>query len=251
MSHGDRGVEYSCGAGGVLMKFKTGRAGLVAVALVALVGCGAGASAGPEGETETEGASAPASASASTPASPSPSPSASAVKSPDRVRLSSQALQSRWWTWASSEPEGTNPVADEDGSECGRNQPQEVWFLAGTFGTQAKRTCSVPDGVPLAFPLVNRVGDPTDCADFMSEAKGSAVLDGEPVKAQTLRGEPITVRGVADNPVTGRGGTFSTMGCGLWVQLSPLQPGNHTLTIRGQVADFAVGVDYSLTVDAA
>jgi hypothetical protein len=131
------------------------------------------------------------------------------------------------------------------------NQPQDVWFLAGTFGTQAKRTCSVPEGVPLAFPLVNLIGGPADCTDFMSEAKGSAVLDGEPVNSEDIRGETITVRGVADNPVTGTDGRFRTTGCGLWVQLSPLQPGKHTLTIRGQSEDFALGVDYSLTVGAA
>ncbi|GHH06093.1 signal protein [Streptomyces lanatus] len=217
------------------MKIKTGRTGLIAVALVALVGCGAGASAESEGATETEQTSAPA----------------SAAQSPTQVRLSSEVLQSRWWTWASSEPEGTNPVADEDGSECARNQPQDVWFLAGTFGTQAKRTCSVPDGVPVAFPLVNLIGSPADCTDFMSAAKGSAVLDGKPVDSETVRGETITVRGVADNPLTGTDGRVSATGCGLWVQLSPLRPGKHTLTIRGQSEDFAVGVEYSLTVGGA
>ncbi|MGW2049244.1 signal protein [Streptomyces sp. NPDC001858] len=179
------------------------------------------------------------------------SASASAVQSPTQGRLSSEALQSRWWTWAMSESEDTNPVADEDGSDCGRNQPQDVWFLAGTFGTQAKRTCGVPDGVPLAFPLVNLIGGLADCTDFMSAAKGSAVLDGEQVSSETIRGETITVRGVTDNPVTGTGGRFSATGCGLWVQLPPLQPGKHTLTIRGQSEGLEIGVDYSLTVDAA
>ncbi|KUO19676.1 signal protein [Streptomyces dysideae] len=217
------------------MKIKTGRAGLTAVVLAALVGCGASASEGSEDATETEQTSAPA----------------SAVQSPAQARLSSEALQSRWWTWAMSEPEGTNPVADEDGSECGRNQPQDVWFLAGTFGAQAERTCSVPDGVPLAFPLVNLIGGPADCTDFMSAAKGSAVLDGKRVDSETIRGEAITARGVTENPITGTDGRFRVTGCGLWVQLPPLQPGKHTLTIRGQSEDFAVGVDYSLTVDTA
>ncbi|MPY52345.1 signal protein [Streptomyces acidicola] len=217
------------------MKIKTGRAGLIAVVLAALVGCGARAAEVSKDATEAEQTSAPA----------------SAVQSPAQARLSSGALQSRWWTWALSEPEGTNPVADEDGSECGRNQPQDVWFLAGAFGTQAKRTCSVPDGVPLAFPLVNLIAGQADCTDFMSAANGSAVLDGERVDSETIRGETITVRGVADNPVTGTDERFRATGCGLWVQLPPLQPGKHTLTIRGQSEDFAVGVDYSLTVDAA
>ncbi|MFE1798610.1 signal protein [Streptomyces sp. NPDC059517] len=149
-----------------------------------------------------------------------------------------------------SEPEGTNPVADEDGSDCERNQPEDVWFLAGTFGTRAERTCSIPGGVPVAFPLVNLLGDPAVCTSFMSTAKGSAALDGEKVEAQSSRGESISVQGVAFNPVTGTDERYTTTGCGLWVQLPPLKPGKHTLTIRGQAQDFSVGVDYSLTVDA-
>ncbi|TLS40627.1 signal protein [Streptomyces montanus] len=218
------------------MKSKTGRAGLMTMVLAALVGCGAGASEGPEDATVAEQAS---------------TAPASAVESHARARLSAEVLQSRWWTWALSEPERTSPVADEDGSACGRNQPQDVWFLAGTFGTQVKRTCSVPNGVPVAFPLVNLIGGPADCADFMSAAKGSAVLDGKRVDSETIRKETITAEGVADNPVTGADGRFSATGCGLWVQLPPLRPGKHTLTIRGQSEEFSTGVDYALTVDPA
>ncbi|MFI6278545.1 signal protein [Streptomyces sp. NPDC050988] len=211
------------------MKIKIGRAGLATMVLAALVGCGGS----PAGQS-SEGSKAPA----------------SGAPSSAQARLSPEDLQSRWWTWAMSEPEPTNPVADEDGSECERNQPQDMWFLAGTFGTQAERACSIPDGAPIAFPLVNLMGGPADCADFMSTAKGSAVLDGKKVGSETIRGETISVQGVADNPVTGTHERFTTTGCGLWVQMPPLKPGKHTLTIRGQAQDFSVGVDYSLTVDA-
>ncbi|MFJ3306153.1 signal protein [Streptomyces sp. NPDC086549] len=167
----------------------------------------------------------------------------------EAVRLSPAELQSRWWTWAASEPEATNPVADEDGGDCARNQPDDVWFLAGTFGTTGnRRACSVPDGVPLAFPLVNLIGDEGDCADFMSTAGGSAVLDGKKVAEVTRKGDAITVTAVDGNPVTQSSGTFATTGCGLWVQVPAPEPGRHTLTIRGRSGDFATGVDYVLTV---
>jgi hypothetical protein len=195
------------------VKIKVVGAGLTAVVLAALVGCG-------RAESSQES-------------------------------LSSEDLQSRWWTWASAEPERTNPVADQDGGACGRNQSKDVWFLAGTFGTQVKRTCSVPRGTPLAFPLVNRIGEPADCADFMRTAEGSAVLDGKEVDSDAHQGDRIAVRSVADNPVTATEGQFTTTGCGLWAQLPPLEPGRHTLTIRGRSGDFTVGVDYTLTVDAA
>lgn len=66
--------------------------------------------------------------------------------------LSSEELQGRWWTWASTEPAATNPVADEDGSACGRNQPEDVWFRAGTFGTGPSGCAPSPRGCPWPSP---------------------------------------------------------------------------------------------------
>ena len=195
------------------MRITRAGAGIVAVALAAtLAGCGAGADEGP---------------------------------------VESAELQGRWWTWASAEPAPTNPVADEDGSACGRNQPEDVWFLAGTFGTQVERACTVPEGVPLAFPLVNMFGTPEDCAEFMGTAEGSAVLDGEEVEADAHQAEAIEIRGGAGNPVTGTEGSFTAHGCGLWVQLPAPEAGEHTLKIRGRSGGFSAGVDYTLTVGAS
>ncbi|WP_406270397.1 signal protein [Streptomyces sp. NBC_00191] len=149
-----------------------------------------------------------------------------------------------------SEPEATNPVADDDGSACDRNQPQDVWFLAGTFGGHVKRACSVPAGRPVAFPVVNLFSDRADCAAFMSSAYGTVFLDGEKLEPETYEGESITVHSVRGNAVTGTGGSITAVGCGLWVRLQSLAPGAHTLRIRGQSGDFSTGVDYTLTVEA-
>ncbi|MFI8182081.1 signal protein [Actinacidiphila glaucinigra] len=165
--------------------------------------------------------------------------------------MSSADLQSRWWTWAASEPEGTNSVADRNGSACRRNQPRDVWFLAGTFGTEERRTCAVPNGTPVAFPLVNMIGSPEECALFMTTAKGSAVVDGEPVPSDAHRGDRITVVSVEGNPVTMTGGRATTTGCGLWVQLAPLAPGFHSLEISGRSGEFATRVHYALAVETA
>ncbi|MFJ3668044.1 signal protein [Streptomyces sp. NPDC090106] len=213
------------------MKAEGVGAGLVVVVLAGLLaGCGRSASGGSEEAKDT---------------------AAGTVSSAGPVGLTPEVLQSRWWSWAGSEPEGTNPVADEDGDDCARNQPEDVWFLAGTFGTLAERGCTVPAGTPLAFPLVNRIGTPAECAAFMAEADGSAVLDGEEADAEVYRDSRITVRGVDGNPVTGSGGSFTATGCGIWVQLPAPAPGPHTLTIRGRAGDFSTGVDYTLTVTGA
>ncbi|WP_328426282.1 hypothetical protein [Streptomyces sp. NBC_00443] len=93
------------------------------------------------------------------------------------------------------------------------------------------------------------MGGPSDCEAFMDEAKGTAVLDGKELDPEEHRGATILVRAAADNPVTQSAGTFTTTGCGLWVQTEPLDPGQHTLTIRGESAAFSVGADYSVSVE--
>ncbi|MEU0160013.1 signal protein [Streptomyces sp. NPDC006261] len=138
----------------------------------------------------------------------------------------SAELQGRWWTWAASEPEEANPVADEDGSACDRNQPEDVWFLAGTSGGEVKRACTVPEGRPIVFPLVNMFGSGQDCLAFMRDAEGSALLDGMPVEPEVYAGEPITVRGLEGNAVTGVAECFTATGSGLWAQLPAPGPGS-------------------------
>ncbi|WP_255311988.1 hypothetical protein [Streptomyces sp. PTY087I2] len=85
----------------------------------------------------------------------------------------------------------------------------------------------------------------------MRDARGTVVLDGEPVEPEVHEGAAMVVEGAPGNPVTGEGGTFSGTGCGLWVQIPSLAPGAHSLAIRGQSGDFSVGVDYALTVAAS
>lgn len=223
------------------MRYGAGVAGLTAVVMAALAGCGTQAAAGPEGTNRVASAS-------TAPPSTAP-PSTAPVK--ENVRLPSAELQGRWWTWAASEPEATNPVADTDGRACGRNQPHDVWFLAGTFGGQVKRACEVPGGRPIAAPVVNTFGDPENCAAFMSSAQGTVLLDGKVVEPEIYKGDSITVQGAQGNPLTGEEGRFAATGCGLWVQLPPLASGKHSLKIRGRSGDFSTGVDYALTVAAS
>ena len=50
-----------------------------------------------------------------------------------------------------------NPVTDTTGAACAAGQPRgPVWFLAGTFGGDpVTRTCRVPSGRALLFPVAN------------------------------------------------------------------------------------------------
>lgn len=63
-----------------------------------------------------------------------------------------------WWQWALSFPDGMNPVQDETGELCDLGQSGPVWFLAGSFGvTGVERTCTIPKGKAIFYPLVNSV----------------------------------------------------------------------------------------------
>jgi hypothetical protein len=158
-------------------------------------------------------------------------------------------LQERWWSWAASSPEETNPVVDTTGRDCARKQPDDLWFLAGTFGSSARRTCTVPAGQRLAVPVVNQFGPAADCPGFLAGATGAVTVDGRPQPVLRLDAESVRIVGVAGNPVTGDGGGIETTACGLWVVVPPLTRGGHTVVISGRAAgDFAVDVNYRLTV---
>ncbi|MGW1770993.1 signal protein [Streptomyces sp. NPDC002104] len=184
-------------------------------------------------------------------ASAPPASVAPAASSPAaRAKRSAGDLQSSWWTWAASSVSASNPVSDRDGHLCAQGQGDGIWFLAGTFGGTVTRSCTVPASVPVAFPLVNLVGEEGDCAKFMASAKGTAVLDARALEPERYEATDVTVTAVDGNPLTQDGGRFGTLGCGLWVQMEPLAPGSHTLSIRGASGSFTNGVDYRLQVAA-
>ncbi|MFF3014825.1 signal protein [Streptomyces sp. NPDC057939] len=164
------------------------------------------------------------------------------------AQLSAGELQSRWWSWAASSPEDSNPVSDPDGSFCAQNQPSDAWFLAGTFGGKAERRCSIPAERPVAFPLLNFTGTKAECTARLAEAKGTVKLGTTEVPVERIEPTPIRITGVEGNPVTGEAGSLNTHGCGLWVRLGPVPVGSTSLTIEGSAGSFSLSVSYDLQV---
>jgi hypothetical protein len=138
---------------------------------------------------------------------------------------------------------------DTTGEFCDRSQPEDVWFLAGTFDGIVRRTCKLPAKRPVVFPLVNQVDSEASCKEFMATANGKATLDGKPVTSERMEEEDVAVTGVAGNPLTNEEGTAAYYACGIWVRLQSLHPGRHKLTIRGSSDGFSIGVDYTLIVE--
>jgi hypothetical protein len=152
-----------------------------------------------------------------------------------------QAFQARWWSWAWTAPAGRDPVEDRTGEHCAVGQPSDLWFLAGTYGGRAMRSCDVPQGRRVVVPAVNLVAPSVqECADFMVDARGHIRLDGVEMPLLPLEAEELVVD-TPDGPTTG-------VGCGLWVVLDALPPGEHRLTISGRSGDFRTGVEYTLHV---
>lgn len=131
-------------------------------------------------------------------------------------------------------------MSDVTGEFCALNQPEGVWFLAGTFGGHADRSCEVPAGIPVVFPVVNMTGSVAECDAFMEVASGSAELDGDALDTVTLQAREFEVKIPQ--------GELMRYSCGIWVVIESLSPGEHRLSFEGWSGAFTTSVDYTLTV---
>jgi hypothetical protein len=174
-------------------------------------------------------------------------------------------LTAQWWQLMFSIPTSANPLVDVTGVDCIVGQRGPVWFLAGPFsGGSATRTCSIPEGEWLFFPIVNNVFFNTpNCgqsgqnfsaeyerslvAPFINAATNLSVsVDGHPI------GDVVRVKSVvfavtfppdniygpnACNPGVGlAAGSYSpSIDDGYYTLLPPLSLGTHTLHIHGEV----------------
>lgn len=156
-----------------------------------------------------------------------------------------------WWKWAFNVPEATNPLLDPTGEFCGQGQQGAVWFLAGNAaGGKTERTCTLPAGKNVFFPIVNAIGwvipdDPgldtveeirTLLAYQNMNATTSATLDGAALETFRATSDAFTLS-LADGNLMGAP-AMDIPGClsdGYWIMLRPLTPGAHTLRFAGEV----------------
>ena len=189
-----------------------------------------------------------------------------------------RSMTAQWWQFAVSIPPQVNPNMDSTGVDCMVGQHGPVWFMAGTFGGTATRTCSIPEGVSLFFPVINYMAfnTPNICgqggpvtvkeereqaSQFIDEVTNESVqVDGQDVEnpvrvrsrvfAISIPARNIYNRGCG-GPGTQPAGVFSpAVDDGYYVFVHPLSVGNHTLHIHGEVPSygFVLDVTYNLTV---
>jgi hypothetical protein len=187
-------------------------------------------------------------------------------------------LAADWWQWALSKPVEENPLLGEysGGPKCDgqpvTETPGKKWFLAGTFdGSTVERTCTMPVGTQLFFPVVNSIfivtepGETEELArqqvnefinGVLSDPNLSMVVtvDGKEVKSKRLvraESSTFTVFLPEDNIFGVPAGEYGpAVADGLWAALPPLSKGEHTIhfEISAPSLDFTQDNTYILTV---
>ncbi|MDX3655823.1 signal protein [Streptomyces sp. ID05-26A] len=132
-----------------------------------------------------------------------------------------------------------------------RDQPVEVWLLAGTLAEgPVERQCRVPASKPLLAPVVNLASDVTSCETFMKRAQGEVLLDGSTQTLTKVSATPFTYEARAGNPYGTAAGRINSVGCGLYAWIPAPASGEHELLIRGSGGGKEVDVRYKLIVGA-
>ena len=164
---------------------------------------------------------------------------------------SPEGLAARWVQWVASAGPLKNPVADETGEHAGHGQPEDVWFLAGSYGEKLSRRATLPVGRELFVPVFTMWEWPaTGPQEPVEQAFGSLVVDGAVVEPDLVTTPvPFTVAGARLNGVTRTTKPVPVTVWGLWKLLPPLEPGGHELQIAGGDGHgFQVDVSYQLQV---
>lgn len=135
--------------------------------------------------------------------------------------------------------------------------------MAGTYGThRTVRTCKIPSGKHLFFPLINyvvtpRPGVPISCLEVMSSASAmtdnvsALVLDIDGVRVPDL----VSYRQATSQCFDMGARTeekvrvFPAAANGYYVMLKPLSPGKHEINFGGALPGMLQAVTYTLEVE--
>jgi hypothetical protein len=187
-----------------------------------------------------------------------------------------------WWQRIFFIPPADNPNLDTSGKDCGDGQSGPVWYLAGTFGGSAKRTCIILSDVSVLIPILTTAYG-AGLADCLSPGWGNAgpcdvnalraaaaaeengprtldlFLDGarQVVTNANRVQSPVFSYTVTSTNVVSQffgfpvpAGTYQpVVADGYWVMFKPLTPGVHFIQAKGvEAGGLTVDVTYTLIV---
>jgi hypothetical protein len=178
-----------------------------------------------------------------------------------------------WWQWAVSTPTDTNPLKDNTGLNCAQGQSGPIWFLAGTFGGAAERTCIIPEGKAIMFPVYDGECSFVEYPQYKSESELSscakdqinkvtnlaASIDGTSIqnlKAYRVQSPMFDLVLPSKNVFGLSSGPTKSVADGFWIILQPLSSGKHEINFSGSAVDFtssgvqnfATSATYHLTI---
>lgn len=190
-------------------------------------------------------------------------------------KLSQSDYVAKWWQWANRVPNGVRPYQDPTGSQCALNQSGEVWFLAGTDGTdEIIRNCKVPAGKYLFFPVITMLvhakpGESLSCQQAKADASDNnnhpvlavVEIDGKPIKnieRYRVR-SPDCFDAFSEAPYIKKPASyFPAASDGYWLMLKPLAPGLHRISVNarynnpgGELGDLEQVFEYRLLVESS
>jgi hypothetical protein len=176
-------------------------------------------------------------------------------------------LAAGWWKWAVKKPSEVSPLLGDyswkeqpqGAAKCAGGSRLGVFNLAGEFTLdenagggfvgEATRTCKVPAGKPIFFPVFNIIcspatndtGDLQECATNVTDetlpaSSYFAMVDGESVPVERVASGPFTITLPKDNVLNANAppGSYPAATDGLWVYLPEgLPKGEHVITFGG------------------
>jgi len=179
-----------------------------------------------------------------------------------------------WWKWALQTPASENPLLDR--GTCSVGQVGRVWFIGGFLfqspsgQASGERTCTVPTGTSLFFPLVNHgafafLSDPPEqrTEQFLRATAAcdatrlTAEIDGVPVSDpdQYFEQSPLFEVHLPSDNVFGFTETdvpqlllSPSVDSGYYLFLRPLEPGEHSIQWSAQCGANQQNFTYTITV---
>lgn len=161
----------------------------------------------------------------------------------------------KWWQWGISIPLDKSPFDDPTGERCGTSQnDSNMWFLAGTYGGDAVRTCEIPAGRAVIFSpitvrcdfIVDKVSkteaDLRKCAKDDQDTVNvlNVSIDGKPVdnlKLFRMQSPLFDVTFPANNVAGVPPGTTQAVSDGWFIILKPMPIGQHQIRSYGASID--------------
>jgi hypothetical protein len=209
------------------------------------------------------------------------------ARSPSGKSADLAQLAAGWWKWAVKKPTQVSPLLNDyswkgqprGAAKCAGGSRLGVFNLAGEFALEenaggfvgeATRTCKIPAGKPIFFPVFNIIcspatGDPgvglRECATSFAEQylAGSsyfATADGEDVLIERVASGPFTITLPNNNVLNANAppGAYPAATDGLWVYLPEgLPKGEHVITFGGTFpvpggGTFTLDITYNIIV---